>query len=81
MRQSYWAAWLNTFHWQFFQARRGVLPSYHEPGVAFAVQNFFRNFPDFGEFWDGVGPSAFRPEFVEFVEEQRAKATPALRVI
>ncbi len=73
-RQQYWAAWLNTFQWQFIQARRGVLPSYHEPGSAFALQNFFSAAHGFGEFWDRVGQAAYLPDFVEWVEEQRSKA-------
>ena len=73
-RQQYWAAWLNTFQWQFIQARRGVLPSYHEPGSAFALQNFFSGVHGFGEFWDRVGQAAYLPDFVEWVEEQRSKA-------
>ncbi len=72
-RQQYWAGWINTFQWQFIQARRGVLPSYHEPGVAFALQVFF-SAPGFEEFWDRVGQSAYVPVFVEWVEEQRSKA-------
>ena len=72
-RQQYWAGWINTWQWQFIQARRGVLPSYHEPGVAFALQVFF-SAPGFEEFWDRVGQSAYVPDFVEWVEEQRAKA-------
>ena len=64
---------LNSFQWQFIQARRGVLPSYHEPRVEFAVQGMFGS-PGFGDYWDQIGRSGFRPEFVEFVEKQRSKA-------
>ncbi len=74
-RQQYWFAWINTFQWQFIQARRGVLPSYHEPGSAFALQNFFSGSPEFGDLWDRVSQSAYRPDFVEWVDDQRAKST------
>ncbi len=70
---NYWGAWLNTWQWQFIQARQGLLPTYNEPGVAFALQYFFRSWPVFGDVWDRQ-QSAFLPEFVEWVEEQRSKA-------
>ena len=52
---------------------RGLLPTWNEAGLAFNLTNAFRRFRSFGDFWEGAKPG-YNPEFVEWVEEQRAKA-------
>ena len=71
-RRSYWRAALYNWQWQFVQGRRGLLPTYHEAGMAFAVRSFFGTYGSIEGWWEG-GRTAFAPEFVEWVEEQRAK--------
>ncbi len=70
----YFQSNLTTFQWQLHQARRGLLrPDFHEAGMARAVSVFFTTFPTFEGAWERFKPDA-RPEFVEWVEEQRSKA-------
>ncbi len=69
----YWTSVLGTFDWQLCQARRGLLPGFDERGVRTTLRYFFRNFRSFEGWWEGFNGS-YSPEFVEWVEEQRAKA-------
>ncbi len=69
----YFQSNLATFQWQLHQARRGLLPDFHEGGMAGAVRAFFTAFPSFEGTWERMKPT-FRSEFVEWVEEQRSKA-------
>ncbi len=69
----YFQSNLTTIQWQIHQARRGLLPDFHEAGVAGTVRFFFTSFPSFEGAWERWKPNA-RPEFVEWVEEQRSKA-------
>ncbi len=69
----YFQSNLTTIQWQIHQARRGLLPDFHEGGMAGVVRAFFTGFPSFEGTWERVKPNA-RPEFVEWVEEQRSKA-------
>ncbi len=70
----YFQSNLTTWQWQLHQARRGLLPDLHEAGMAAAVRTFFTAFPSFEGLWERVMKPNARPEFVEFVEEQRSKA-------
>ncbi len=72
-RSNYWLARLLTWQWQHHQARRGFLPSFNEAGMAAAIVSLFRTQRSFEGFWGRMKPN-MRPEFVEWVEEQRAKA-------
>ena len=69
----YWMSALNSFQWQLHQARRGLLPSFNEAGIAQGVRNFFTTSRSFESLWERQ-KSGFRSEFVEWVEEQRSKA-------
>ena len=69
----YWGSLLNVFHWQRLQARRGLLPSFNERTVEACLISFFRNQRSFERWWEGW-KGFFPSEFVEFVEQQRAKA-------
>ena len=70
---AYFRASFNNFQWQFVEGRRGLLPTYSEASVADAVCNYFRGFGSFEGWWTTEGV-LLTPEFVEWVEEQRAKA-------
>ncbi len=69
----YWSAIFASFQWQFKQARRGLLPSYDEAEIGAIAGIYFVRFSGFESWWEGIKPT-YIPEFVEFVEEQRAKA-------
>ncbi len=73
-RELYWGAQFAYFQWQLTQARRGLLPTVHEEGLASGVVRFF-----FGKYrgleqWWESSRDVYLPEFVEWVEEQRSKA-------
>ena len=72
-RIAYWRAAFYLFQWQFVQGRRGLLPTYQESGVAAGVRSFFSIFRSF-EGWWAQSQASYVPEFIEWVEEQRAKA-------
>ena len=72
-RSRVWRAVLYNWQWQFVQGRRGLLPTYQEVGVASGVRSFFSTYRSFEGWWEG-SQTNYIPEFVEFVEEQRAKA-------
>ncbi len=69
----YWGSVFFTFQWQFHQVRRGLLPTVNEAGIAAGVRQFFTLYRSFEGFWE-LGKANYRPEFVEWVEEQRSKA-------
>ncbi len=69
----FWIAMFSSFQWQFKQARRGLLPSYDEAEMGAIAGGYFNNFRSFEAFWEVMKPN-FSPPFVEWVEEQRAKA-------
>ena len=71
--EMYWGSLISMFQWQFKQARRGLLPDFNERVVRGTFSAFFTNFRSFEGWWE-VRKALFSPEFVEFVEEQRAKA-------
>ncbi len=72
-RGNYWLAQVVTWQWQLRQARRGLLPTFNEAGIAAALRGLFRMQHSFEGWWERAKPSLF-PEFVEWVEEQRSKA-------
>ena len=72
-RANYWLARTITWQWQLHQGRRGLLPTFNEAGMAGAVRGFFTTSRGFEGWWEGV-KNGYRPEFVEWVEEQRSKA-------
>ncbi len=72
-RAAIFAAYLALVQWQFGQARRGLLPTFHEAGYSATVRSLFTRFRSYEGWWEGTKPR-FRPEFVEWVEEQRSKA-------
>ncbi len=72
-RGRYWLAQVITWQWDHHQARRGLLPTFNEAGVAAAIGNLFTVQRSFGGWWEGAKPSLF-PEFVEWVDQIRAKA-------
>ena len=70
---TYWTSVLLAFQWQFRQARRGLLPSFDEAGVAATMRFFFSGYRSVEFSWERMKPS-LSPDFVEWVEEQRSKA-------
>ena len=72
-RGGFWLAQLLTYEWQLQQSRRGLLPTFNEIGTVAGVRALFTTSRSFESWWEG-SRSLFPPEFVEWVEEQRAKA-------
>ncbi len=72
-RTNYWAATVYQAQWNFIQARRGLTLDFQEEGLGLRVLGLFRAYRSFGVWWEArkVG---FRPEFVDWVGEQRSKA-------
>jgi hypothetical protein len=68
-----WVSFISYIQWQHHQARRGLLPSFHEAGMAVVVSGLFTASRGFEGWWEGV-KSIQPPEFVAWVEEQREKA-------
>ena len=71
---SYWSTVLSTVQWQFYQVRRGFLPAFDEAGLAVGLRHFFTLYRSFEDHWE-FARELFNAEFVEWVEEQRPKAT------
>ena len=72
-RAQFWFALFLNFQWQRHQARRGLLPTFSEAGMEAGLRAMFTGYRSFEGWWD-TRKASFQPEFVEFVEEQRAKA-------
>ena len=72
-RNLYWRTNLLGAQWQFLQAQRGLLPTFNEIGMAWAITSYFTTFRSYQGWWEDVR-AGFSPAFVEFVEEQRSKA-------
>ena len=70
---AYFRGMFNNFQWQFVQGRRGLLPTYSEALMEETVRSCFRGFRSFAGWWATEGVLMV-PEFVAWVEEQRAKA-------
>ena len=62
-----------NFQSQFVQGRRSLLPTYSEASIAEGVRTYFGGYRSFEGWWTTEGVLLV-PEFVEWVEEQRAKA-------
>ncbi len=75
-RSQLWSSRVLWWQWQFTHARRGLLPSFSEAQLANVIRTHFNNYRSFDGWWEARKPNSL-PEFVEWVEEQRAKATPA----
>ncbi len=71
--QSYWLTQVTRWHWEWQHGRRGLLLSYREDGMGRVIAGQFNTYRGFGAFWENVKPN-YSPEFVAWVEEQRAKA-------
>ncbi len=69
----YWTSMFSSFQWQFKQARRGLLPSFNEAGMGAITALYFTMYRSFEGWWEQI-KWTYVPEFVEWVEEQRAKA-------
>ena len=75
---SYWRARFFVMQWNFSQNRRGLgSPDAGEARMALRLLSYFKDFRSVEGWWEGVRHTLYSPEFVEWVEEQRAKATPA----
>lgn len=72
-RNRFWALFLGHHQWQLIHGRQGLVPTYNEVSVARAIALNFEGYRSFEEFWERQKPGLL-PEFVAFVEEQRAKA-------
>jgi hypothetical protein len=70
---AYWDTSIGQMQWQFSHARRGLVPSWNETGASFLVSRNFHRFRSYGEYWERR-KEFLQPDFVEWVEEQRAKA-------
>ena len=76
LRGSYWAAQLNMMQWAWSQSHRGLLPATDQPAWGSVIRSSFSHYSGFEPWWNTAKP-AFPREFVNWIEEQRAKATPA----
>ncbi len=66
-------ATLRLCAWQLHQSRRGLLTTQGELGLTNLVRTWLTDSRSFPAFWEQQR-DAYSPEFVEWVEEQRAKA-------
>ena len=69
----FWAARFFQFQWNWTHARRGLMPTFNEAGMALSVTGFFSEFRMLEGWWEAT-KVLFQSEFVEWVEEQRSKA-------
>ena len=69
---AYWMAEFFTHQWNLIQGRRGILPTYNETATRRRVSDLFTTYRSVEGWWESTKPH-FLPEFVELVEEQRAK--------
>ena len=75
-RAQFWFALFLNFQWQLHQVQHGLLPSTDEATLQRGIRLQFNNYQSFDGWWEGMR-TQYSPDFVEWVEEQRAKATPA----
>jgi hypothetical protein len=74
-REHYWTARFFSIQWNFIQARRGLLPGSSEARMALRLLAIFNGFRSIEGWWEArTTAGGFDPGFVEWVEEQRAKA-------
>jgi hypothetical protein len=69
----WWAQALINFQWMRHQAQRGLLSTVYEAEAAEHVRSFFSGSRSFDGWWE-ESKATFLPDFVAWVEEQRAKA-------
>ena len=60
--------------WNFTQLQRGDSGFASEAVIARRVGIFFNDFRSTRSWWESSAKALFSPDFVEFVEKQRAKA-------
>jgi len=70
---AFWRSALLGFQWQLLQARRGLLPGFDEAGIVEVVRGLSSTSHSFEGWWE-ASKLAFSPDFVAWVEEQRAQA-------
>ncbi len=70
----YWVAVFFQVQWSWTHFRSGLMPTLNEAGMARRVANYFKDFRNVEGWWEARKAIGFRPEFVEWVEEQRSKA-------
>jgi len=71
-RRQHGIAVLSLAEWYFYQGEKGLLP--FRPGLERHVgAGLFQLYPGLDRIWE-ASQDRFRPEFVEFIEEQRSKA-------
>ena len=71
--RTYWRSSFHLIQWQFQQSRRGLLPSFNETGFATRIPLMFEDSRGMEGFRKAARTS-FAPDFVEWIEEQGAKA-------
>ncbi len=69
-----WTARFFNMQWDWIQFRRGLLPTLNEPGMAHRVATYFNDSRSLEGWWEARKVFGFRPDFVDWVEEQRSKA-------
>ncbi len=75
-REHYWTTRFFSIQWNFIQARRGLLPGSSETRMGLRLLAIFNEFRSIEGWWEARTTAGwFAPEFVEFVDAQRAKAT------
>ena len=70
-REQYFFTSMITSQWQWLQ--RGQLLTFKEEGIGRWISRMFQEYGSFPDWWEGT-KSIFAPDFIEWVEEQRAKA-------
>jgi len=71
-----WRAQVAHFQWLFVQVERDLLPTVTIEGVRMGMLAQFSRYRSFNRHWEGQKPTLV-PEFVAWVDEQRAKASRA----
>ncbi len=56
------------------QARKGIIPSFNEKAVAARITSLFTTYRSFEAWWEASAKQGFAAEFVEWVQNERAKA-------
>ena len=70
---AFWTAQMIRWQWQFMHFRRGLLLFTNLAALRRVIDQQFDAFRDYRDWWERTS-SMFNDEFVEWVEEQRAKA-------
>ena len=69
----FWTARFFQFQWNWSHARRGLMLTFNEAGMARLVTSYFSEFRMVEGWWEAK-KIVFQADFVEWVEEQRSKA-------